>query len=140
MLTISSGLPNRPVGFRANRIRFASSSLTSQSMSSGVSTGPGQIAFVRMPLGPNWTARLLVRLSTAPFDAVYASCGTEQPISATKLAMLMIEPPPAASIAGMAYLQPRNTPRTLTAMTWSQTSTDVSVTEWSASGITPALL
>ena len=95
---------------------------------------------MRMPFGPNWTARLRVRLRTAPLDAVYASCGTEQPTSATKLAMLMIEPPPPASIAGMAYLQPRNTPRTLTAMTWSQTSTSVSVTEWSASGMTPALL
>src|SRR4029078_10457118 len=54
--------------------------------------------------------------------------------------MLMIDPPPFASIAGIAYLQPRKTPRTLTAMTWSQTYTDVSVTEWSASGITAALL
>src|SRR3954469_16301735 len=140
MFTISSGFPKRPVGFRARRIRLASSSLTSQSIRSGVSTGPGQIALVRMPFGPNWTARLLVRLSTAPFEAVYASWGTEQPTSATKLAMLMIDPPPAISIAGMAYLQPRNTPRTLTAITWSQTSTDVSVTEWSASGMTPALL
>ena len=76
MLTISSGLPKRPVGLRARRIRFASSSLTSQSISSGVSTGPGQIAFDRTPLGPNWTARLRVRLMIAPFDAVYASCGT----------------------------------------------------------------
>jgi hypothetical protein len=93
-----------------------------------------------MPFGPNWTARLRVRLSTAPFDAVYASCGTEQPRSATKLAMLMIEPPPARSMAGMACLHPRNTPRTFTAMTRSQTSTSVSVTEWSASGMIPALL
>ena len=60
MFTISSGLPKRPLGLRASRIRFASSSLTSQSMSSGVSTGPGQMAFVRMPFGPNWTARLRV--------------------------------------------------------------------------------
>ena len=70
MLTISSGLPKRPVGFRASRIRLASSSLTSQSISSGVSTGPGQIAFVRMPFGPNWTARLRVSARSAPFDAV----------------------------------------------------------------------
>ena len=75
MWTISSGLPKRPVGLRARRSCLAASSLTSQSMSSGVSTGPGQIAFVRMPFGPNWTARLRVRLRTAPFDAVYASCG-----------------------------------------------------------------
>jgi hypothetical protein len=48
---------------------------------------------------------------------------------ATKLAMLMIDPPPAAIIAGIAYLQPRKTPRTLTAMTASQVATSVSVTE-----------
>ena len=70
MLTISSGLPNRPVGLRARRICLASSSLTSQSISSGVSTGPGQIAFVRTPCGPNWTARLRVSASSAPFEAV----------------------------------------------------------------------
>ncbi len=40
----------------------------------------------------------------------------------------------------MAYLQPRNTPRTLTAITLSQVGTSVSITEWSASGMMPALL
>ena len=54
--------------------------------------------------------------------------------------MLMIEPPPPSIMAGMAYLQPRKTPRTLTAMTASQVATSVSVTEWSASGMIPALL
>ena len=119
---------------------MASSSLSSQSISNGVSIGPGQIALVRIPIGPNWTARLRVSDRIAPFEAVYASCGTEQPRIATKLAMLMIEPPPLATIAGMAYLQPRKTPRTLTAMTLSQVSTSVSITEWSASGMIPALL
>ena len=52
----------------------------------------------------------------------------------------MTDPDPCSTIRGMAYLQPRNTPRTLTAMTWSQTATSVSVTEWSASGMIPALL
>ena len=54
--------------------------------------------------------------------------------------MLMIDPPPCSTIGGIAYLQPRKTPRTLTAMTWSHTATSVSVTEWSASGMIPALL
>ena len=54
--------------------------------------------------------------------------------------MLMIDPPPPSTIAGMAYLQPRKTPRTLTAITLSQVATSVSVTEWSASGMIPALL
>ena len=61
-------------------------------------------------------------------------------MSATKLAMLMTEPEPCSTIFGIAYLQPRNTPRTLTAMTRSQASTEVSMTEWSASGMIPALL
>ena len=55
--------------------------------------------------------------------------GWSNPISATKLEMLMTEPEPCSTIIGMAYLQPRNTPRTLTAMTWSQASTEVSMTE-----------
>src|SRR6266566_2418054 len=91
MFTISAGLPKRPVGLRARRMRLASSSLTSQSISRGVSTGPGQIAFERTPFGPNWTARLRVSERMAPLDDVYASCGTEQPRRATKLAMLMLD-------------------------------------------------
>src|SRR4051794_17793981 len=140
MFTISSGLPNRPVGLRASRSCFAASSLRSQSMSSGVSMGPGLMLLDRTPCPANWTASERVRARTAPFDAVEASCGTEHPRIATKLAMLMIDPEPCSSICGIAYLQPRNTPRTLTAMTRSQVATSVSMTEWSASGITPALL
>ena len=109
-------------------------------MSSGVSIGPGQIALDRTPCGPNWTASDRVSDRTAPFEAVYASCGTEQPSSATNELMLMTDPDPCSIMRGIAYLQPRNTPRTLTAMTWSQTSTSVSMTEWSGSGMTPALL
>ena len=52
----------------------------------------------------------------------------------------MTDPEPCSSICGMAYLQPRKTPRTLTAITWSQTATSVSMTEWSGSGMIPALL
>ena len=140
MLTISSGFPKRPVGFRASRIRFASSSFTSQSMSSGVSTEPGTIAFVRTPFGANWTASDRVSASTAPFDAVYASCGFEHTGSATKLEMLTIDPDPRSTIRGIACLQPRYTPRTFTAMTRSHTSTSVSIAEWSGSGMIPALL
>ena len=109
-------------------------------MRSGVSIGPGEIEFVRTPCGANWTARLFVRARTAPFDAVYASCGTEQPRSATNDATLMTEPEPASTIFGIAYLQPRKTPRTLTAMTLSHVATSVSMTEWSAAGMIPALL
>jgi hypothetical protein len=40
--------------------------------------------------------------------------------------MLMIEPPPARRIAGIACFVPRKTPLTLTAMMRSQSSSDVS--------------
>ena len=59
---------------------------------------------------------------------------------ATKLAMLMTEPEPCSTIFGMAYLLPRKTPRTLTAMTLSHVATSVSTTLWSAAGMMPALL
>ena len=40
--------------------------------------------------------------------------------------MLMIDPPPAWRIAGMAHFVPRKTPLTLTAMMRSQSASDVS--------------
>src|SRR4029079_14524134 len=78
--------------------------------------------------------------STATFEAVEASWGLEQPTRATKLEMLITEPDPCSSICGMAYLQPRNTPRTLTAMTRSQPSTEGAMTQGSASGMIAASL
>ena len=75
------------------------------------------MALVRIPLGANWTASERVSDRTAPFEAVYASCGTEQPRIATKLETLMIEPEWRSTMCGMAYLQARKTPRTFTAMT-----------------------
>src|ERR1700747_298802 len=83
MLTMSSDLPKRPIGMRLKRVPFSAGSLKSHADSSGVSIGPGQIALERTPFGPNCTARDFVSAITAPLDAVYASCGTEQPTSAT---------------------------------------------------------
>jgi len=68
---------------------------------------PGAIAFARMRLGPNCTARDLVSAITPPLLAVYASCGTVQPTSATNEATLMIQPPPARMSSGMPCLQQR---------------------------------
>src|SRR5216684_774888 len=138
-LTISSGRPKRPLGLRARRTALASGLVSSQLVMRGVSIGPGQIAFDRMPCGPNCTANDFVSAITAPLLAVYASCGTEQPTNATNDAMLTIEPPlPDRCINGMPYLQPKATPFTLTASTRSQTASSVSVTEWSACGKIPA--
>ena len=141
MWTISSGLPKRPVGLRARRMRLASSSLTSQSMSSGVSIGPGQMAFVRMPFGANWTARLRVSAQHGALRRRVGILGhgaAEDGDEARDVDDRARARRP--SMAGIAYLQPRKTPRTLTAMTWSH-DVDVGVVDqWSASGMTPALL
>src|SRR5687768_2107331 len=104
---MSSGFPKRPLGLRANRMRLASGSVSSHAVISGVSIGPGQIALLRTPRGPNCTASDLVNAITAPLLAVYASCGTEQPSSATNDAMLITDPPPDFSISGIPYLQHR---------------------------------
>src|SRR5262245_62849761 len=101
---MSAGRPNRPIGIRLMRLAFSAGSLRSHSVRSGVSIGPGQIAFARIPLGPNWTASDFVSAMIAPFEAVYASCGTVQPRMATKLAMLITDPPPPLTISGIAYL------------------------------------
>src|SRR5437899_2013794 len=116
---------------RLSRSALAAGSESSHSVSIGVSMGPGQMALLRTPLGPNCTASDLVSAITAPFDAVYESCGTEQPTNATNEATLMTEPPPESIMAGMPYLQHRYMPLRLTLCTWSHASTGVSITEWS---------
>ena len=59
---------------------------------------------------------------------------------ATNDATLMIEPPPEASIAGMPYLQPSQTPLRFTSMTVSHVDSGVSVAPPSSAGKIPALL
>ena len=104
---MSSGRPNRPVGLRARRSAFASGSVSSQLVSSGVSIGPGQIALVRIALRRELDRQRPGQRDHGAFEAVYASWGTLHPTSATNDAMLTIEPPPARCIAGMPYLQAR---------------------------------
>ncbi len=52
----------------------------------------------------------------------------------------MTEPPPVSSRWGMPCLQHRNTDRTLTAWTFSHTSSDVSSTEASSGGEMPGVV
>ena len=106
--------------------------IDSSSARSGVSTGPGQSAFARMFLRANSTAISRVIARTPPLLAVYAICGAAAPMTATNDAVLMTDPPPARSSAGIAYLQPRNTPLRLMSMTRSQMSSVVLVTESSS--------
>ena len=61
-----------------------------------------------------------------------------RPTSPMAEAVLMIDPPPLARSAGMAYLMPRKTPRRFTATRRSNTSSSVSSSGWWAS--IPALL
>ena len=93
-----------------------------------------------MPCRAYSTAISRVIASTPPLLAVYAICDVAAPITATNDAVLMIEPPPARSSAGMPYLQPRKTPFRFTAITWSKTSSGVSTGEPSCAGKMPALL
>ena len=79
-------------------------------MSSSVLSGPGQSALTRMFSRACTTASSRVSASTAPFEAVYATCGVAAPTLATKLAVLTTLPPPARRRAGTPYLQPFNTP------------------------------
>ena len=93
-----------------------------------------------MPVRAYSTAISRVIARTAPFEAVYAVCDVAAPSHATNDATLMIEPPPASSIAGIPYLQPNATPLTLIARVVSQIASSVEWTLPSSGSITPALL
>ena len=75
--------------------------------SNGVSTGPGQSAFTRIPWRANWTPSSRDIDSTAPFDAEYEICDVAAPSSATNDATLITEPPPRSSRYGIPCLQHR---------------------------------
>src|SRR3989442_5684786 len=68
----------------------------------------------------------LVNRRAAPLVAVYAGVPPGLPTRPAVDEMLMIDPPPACRIAGIAHFVPRKTPLTLTAMMRSQSSSDVS--------------
>src|SRR3954447_2823887 len=72
------------------------------SRTAGVSVGPGGGQLTRIP-GPESTARLRVRASTAPFEALYAANAGCPCVPDTEH-MLTIVPRPLASIAGIAAL------------------------------------
>src|SRR5579884_157890 len=101
---ISLAWAGRPGGMWTNRrARFSGSARID--CSSGVSTGPGQTALARMFLRANSIAISRVIDRTPPLLAVYAICDVADPMRATNDAILMIDPPPLRSSAGIAYLQ-----------------------------------
>ncbi len=84
-----------------------SGSAANSSRSSGVSTGPGESAFTRMPSRANCTPSSRDIASTPPLDAVYEICEVAAPVRATKLAVLMIEPRPCRRMYGSTARQHR---------------------------------
>ena len=70
-------------------------------------TGPGHSALTRMPSRANCTPSSRVIASTPPLDAEYEICEVAAPMTATKLAVLMIEPDFCSSMYGRAALQHR---------------------------------
>ena len=91
----------------------------------------------RMPSAAYWMAADLVNSLTAPLDAWYWGLLSFMPTSPNWDDMLMMEPPPAFRISGMAARAPRNTPLALMSITRSQSATVVSSMEPRA--LTPAL-
>ena len=73
-------------------------------------------------------------------DAVYEICEVAAPITATKEAVLMIEPLPRACMCGIACLQHRYTDVRLTSCTRRHASRPVTRIESSSGGEMPALL
>src|SRR5262245_53426804 len=92
----------------------------------GVTIGPGWTELQRIRSFAYWIAVALVSRRTAPFDAWYCALVVSTPTRPSWDEMLMIEPPPAARIAGMAARVPRNTPVELTDIVRFQSSSVVS--------------
>src|SRR6516162_722085 len=77
---------------------------------------PGCTEFTRMLSRPCCTAAALVKVRTAPFEALYPTWTWSWPVMPEIDEMLTIDPPPAAFMTGIANFMPRKTPRALTAI------------------------
>ena len=107
---------------------------------SGVSIGPGHKTLARIPRRAYSTANSRVMARTPPLLAVYAICGTADPMSATSDDTFTMVPPPESIRAGIPYLQPSQTPLRFTAITRSHVTSGVSMVPASSGGRMPALL
>src|SRR5262245_39218246 len=103
----------------------------------GVSVATGAIDTTRTPWLAASSARLLVRVTTAPFEAAYACTSVRGPIAAVD-AVLRNTALRRFFIPGCAYLAPSQTPLTLTAMMRSKIASSTSSTSSGDWGI-PAL-
>src|SRR5215831_13223662 len=103
----------------------------------GVSVATGAIDTTRTPWLAASRARLLARVTTAPFDAAYA-CIPGRGLIAAVDAVMRNTPRRCFFITGRAYLAPSQTPLTLTAMTRSKIASSTRSTSSGDWG-TPAL-
>src|SRR5262245_8826696 len=103
----------------------------------GVSVATGAIETTRTPWPAASRARLLVRVTTAPFEAAYA-CMLGRGRMAAVDAVIRKTPRRCFFITGSAYLAPSHTPFTLTAMMRSKIASSTSST-FSGDCGTPAL-
>ena len=81
----------------------------------------------RICLRPYSTATVRVRLVTAAFAVAYGAAMIS-PKSPSTDEVVMIDPPPRASMAGIAARIPKKTPVSATCMLLSQTSGSISCT------------
>ena len=93
----------------------------------GVSVATGAIETMRTPWLAASSARLFVRVTTAPFDAAYA-CTPGRGLIAAVEAVIRNTPRRCFFITGSAYLAPSQTPLTLTAMIRSKSASSTSST------------
>ncbi len=128
---ISSARPIRPIGWPAtsmSRKPCGSGAIAMARRKTGVSTVPGQTQLTRTPRRAYSTASCRVISTTAPLLGAYGAW-PGMPTS-PEMEPLMTTDPPAgrwASICRTASRQQRKTPRALTPITKSQSSSVVAV-------------
>src|SRR5919198_1736838 len=83
----------------------------------GVTIGPGCTELARIPSAAYWIAVALVSRRTAPLDAWYCGLLLSTPTRPSCDEILIIDPPPARRMAGIAVLLPRKTPVALISIT-----------------------
>jgi hypothetical protein len=109
--------------FTASKPSFAPPSPSSMDRCIPVSVGPGQTAFTRMPDVASSSATDRVRPRTACLLAVYGARSAAPTRETAEPALMMDPPRPAASMTPAACFMFSQTPRTLTAMIRSKSST-----------------
>src|SRR6266511_1825356 len=118
-LATSSGAQSLGIGYSASDASMYSG--VALPTAPGVSVRPGATALHRIPRAPYCEATDFVNRTTPALDAPYAA-RTPRPTKPSTEAVLTIEPPPRASMCGIACLQPMNWPFRLTATSRSKTA------------------